>query len=363
MVTELDLSHCKNVDLRGVDLSHIKKLKLPQKADRMELDDTKFPPMDELDLGGCKKCFLGNTDMSAVNNFIAPKECYASEGTKFSQHIDASCSYRLNIDNCDLTGVKSIKAPRVSDEYARSQLWMVNCKAPDLKELDVSSCENLYLGGSSFPNLEKIKVASYTSASEVSAAHAPNLKKIEIPSVYVEREESRDKKMFKTFSNICKAVSLGQQVYKNEETGKMSPITENQRKTVKFIEEHSPKTIHAHGDGIAHVWHVMNGCAGNLSSLHGYLGFVGEQNYTVLTEYNKLIAQGMGLSCYVDMNTCRCVDTPKLKENQSIKFPPITFNSNGSVKDVENHYNRIKGIETPAKTAAPMSRHTGKERR
>lgn len=356
-VTELDLSHCKDVDLRGVDLSHVKKLKLPQNADRVLLDNTKFPPMDELDLSMYGECHLDGTDMSAVNKLIAPRHCFATGTTKFSQQIDASNSYTLNINECDLTGVMSIKTPRLSDEHGHSQFWMHKCKAPDLKELDVSSCEDVLIGDCDLPNLEKMKIRNtIRDFGTFMGNNVPNLGKVETMTSFSSRE-TRDGDMFETFSNICRAVSLGQHVYKNAETGELSRITENQIKTVKFIEEHSPRDDFSDKGGISHVWDTMKKAQGHLYSAKSSL-LLEEQDFTVLTEYNKLIAQGMGLSCYVDMNTCRCVDTPKLKENQSIEFPPITFNSNGSVKDVTNHYNRIKGIETASKSGTSMHKST-----
>ena len=324
-VTELDLSHCKYVDLTNVDLSHLKSLKLPKEG-RISLRGTKLPPMDTLDLSIYKEAILNGADMGKINTVIMPEVARCSGKMVFPKHIDASESIELDISgvNMDLSKVETIEPPQCSKSGHASKFVMVDCNVPNLKNLDVSLTETALVSGCTFSSLESLKIKA-TEGEDLINNSAPNIKKIDVEAFPTSHSSMREtRKMFDTYKNICTAITLGQTVYKDVEKGKLCPITENQKEAVKFIEKSWE---------IRSLWSDMSNDCNHIKDVSVRHGIHNDKDKKeVFTYYNKVLSQALGIPRYINFETLQYEETPPLSSGEKINLPKLEISHAGFIK-------------------------------
>lgn len=363
-VTELDLTHCKNVNLEGVDLSHLKSLKLPKNG-AINLYNVKLPKLDVLDLSNCNLYFntmdekAKGMDFSSVGTLIPPKDVRLEDVNGWPKMIDASRCTRIDICKANTDNLETIIPPRYNIDGHTTRFSLYNCNLPKLKSLDISHCGIGRISGCELPALEHLKIkggmCDCMRSEYISDTHAPNAK-VEV-NLNARSSSTSNKKMFETFKNIQKAVSMGQSVYKDASTNKLCPITENQKEAIKFIEAHGDVAINSCQGGLDYLWGSMASCCDDFKTL-GCLGALGhgfdKKTRAVLTDYNKILSQALGMPKYINLETMKYEKTPVLKAGEKINIPPLELKGNTGrivIKDIDKQYARVKGLEVKDKNS------------
>lgn len=354
-VTELDLTHCKNVNLEGLDLGHLKSLKLPKNG-AIDLYNVKLPKLDVLDLSNCKLYFdtmdakAKGMDFSSVGTLIPPKDVRLEDVNGWPKKIDASRCTHIDICKANTDNLETIIPPRYNIDGHTTRFALYSCNLPKLKSLDISHCDKGTVSGCKLPSLEHLKIkggmCDCMRSEYISETHAPNAK-VEV-NLNARSSGTSNKRMFETFKNIQKAVSMGQSVYKDASTNKLCPITENQKEAIKFIEAHGDVAINSYQKGLDYLWESMASCCNNFKLLDAVYSGYDEKTRAVLTDYNKILSQALGMPKYINLETMKYEKTPVLKAGEKINIPPLELKGNTGrsvIKDIDMHYARIKGME------------------
>lgn len=322
-VTELDLSGCKQIELRNVDLSNV-KLKLPNPPTcEIVLSDTKLPKMDRLDLSQAQQVTLSNTDFSQVNTVVMPQRTQAKDISGWPKHIDASQSQYFQARNCDMSNVEKITPPKVSHHGTTpTSFELTECYLPKVEKLDISTCGNVWLSNNDMPKLNHLKVRGENHQKQhLNNNKVENLKKVEITRGYTQQPESYAN-MFQTYQNIYQAVTHNHTTYKDAETGKLCPLTENQKKAIEVIKN----SAQFHGDGLEGFWDTMKMWCNDPQAVQASANLsrnINPKQKEVLTEYNKALSQALGLKSYINMETLKYEKTPPLKAGERVEIPPF----------------------------------------
>ncbi len=351
-VTELDLSGCRNIDLTGVDLSKV-KLKLPEPVvGDMRLNGTKFPKMEKLDLSQVNNVNWDATDMSQVDTVVMPKELPGGEIAGWPKHVDATFCRNFKMYRQNMGNVERITTPKTNDSERSLNFDISECSLPKLKSLDVSSYDQVCLTGNNMPALETLTVGGKDSRHEIMYNNSvPSLENVRTNRSRTDDNAEDKRKMFETYKNISRAVLNKHKVYKDAETGRLCPVTENQRKAIEIIE----KSARWGNDGLQGLWNAMSD---NCRSLE-HIGYSRPSPYNndptcqkVLTEYNKALSQALGLKSYVNMETLRYEQTPPLKTGEKMDIPPFSRENYERISRLNTSYRNQKGtrneIERPA---------------
>ncbi len=322
-VTELDLSGCKHIDLRGVDLSKV-KVKFPEPlTSELYLDGTKLPKMDNLDLSKAQKVNMNNTDLSQVNTVVMPQNVIGSQISGWPKHIDASECQSFIVRNSDMSNVEKITPPATSHKGpTATKFELSNCSLPKVENLDVSNCGNVWMTNNDMPSLKNLKIRGGNHLTEyLHDNNVANLKNIEVAKGYIQPPEQYNN-MFQTYKNISQAVELNRTAYKDAETGKLCPLTENQKKAIEVINS----SAKSKGDGLDGFWETMSSYCNDpkmISTSANLSHNSTSQQQKVLTEYNKALSQALGLKSYINMETLKYEKTPPLKEGEMVEIPPF----------------------------------------
>ncbi len=338
-VSELDLSGCKNIDLRGVDLSNV-KLKLPERTNYdIVLYDTKLPKTDKLDLSQAKLASMRNTDFSQVNTVVMPQQTFGRDISGWPKHVDASACQSFIARRCDMSNVEKITPPANSHNGpTATKFELSKCSLPNVATLDVSTCGNVWMTDNNMPALKNLKIRGNNPLEDYMCNNkVENLENISIRRGYVQPRETYNN-MFQTYKNISLAVEQNRTVYKDAETGKLCPLTENQKKAIEVIKS----SARFNGDGLAGFWDTMKTWCNDPQSLKASAHLSHGSNtkqQQVLTEYNKALSQALGLKSYINMETLKYEKTPPLKEGEQIEIPP--FNRTQYNKLASNKSNNL----------------------
>ncbi len=317
-VTELDLSGCKNVNLEGLDLRNV-KLKLPQPIEG-SLYEAKLPKLDNVDLSQ-GNVNLYKTDFSQVNTVILPPVFDAERVSGFPKHLDASRCHSFNAQEIEMPNVEKITPPQVRADGYANRFTLSKCHCPNLKSLDLGSCQNSRLVNNNLPALETLKIRGGRPEEEcIGGNKTPVLHSVKINKhrPFVDREP-----MFDTFRNIEQAVKLNQPVYKNAETGKICPVTENQKKAMEIINVADRE----HGQQLKKFWTDMAANCNDLSQMeYSPLQLhANSKQKQVLTEYNKALSQALGMDSYINMQTMKYEKADPLKTGEKLNIPSFSF--------------------------------------
>lgn len=355
MVKELDLTGCKNISLSGIDFSKLDiKIKLPEPiTGTLRLSNTKLPKCEKIDLSCDKKgsVELGNTDFSDVNTVVMSNAVSTSSEriSGWPKHID--------ISNCeafegagDMSNVETITTPdRFVGRGARFELE--GCQLPNLKSLDVSAYGYVQIANNDMRSLKDITLGGKGYGGGVLYNNRVDaLENVKIDRKYLSEGVANIEKgkIFETYNNISRAVKNKQNVYKDAQTGKMCPLSDEQRKAIEVINN----SARFYGDGLPKVWRNMQTSYDNPKDLaYLRLGHGDETCDKVLTQYNKVLSQALGLKSYINMETFSYEKTPPLKAGEKVEIPPFSQERFDNIAKLNNRYEGVKGtsraIEKP----------------
>lgn len=359
-VKELDLSGCKDIDLRGLDLSHI-KLKLPDPiTGSVVLYDTKLPRLDKLNLSQAKSIGMRNTDFGKTDTVVMPANVSTGNITGWPKHIDASKCEIFNASGSDMSNVEKITPPAVRHTgKAPTSFRLHKCSLPKLKSLDLSACGKVTVTDNNMPSLEHLKINGLNSTLEkIYGNQAANLKKVEINKNYI--PEIDNSSIFKTYDNIRMAVNRNQTVYRDEQIGKICPLTENQKQAIEIIQ----KSQH-HGQGLANLWQNMSENSNNTNMIaFNSLYHKDPVSQSVLTEYNKALSQALGLKSYINMETLKYEKTPPLKQGEKVEIPPFSVAEYNKISRHAKKSNSLdkwgRPAEKPVRTVPETTKFQGR---
>ncbi|MBO5285016.1 MAG: hypothetical protein J6B00_03975, partial [Alphaproteobacteria bacterium] len=250
----------------------------------------------------------------------------------------------------DMSNVETITTP---DRFAgRGSLFMLKgCRLPKLKSLDVSAFGYVQIANNDMRSLKDITLGGKSNGGgELYNNKVDALENVKIDRKYLSEGVANIEKgkIFETYNNISRAVKNKQNVYKDAQTGKMCPLSDEQRKAIEVINN----SARFYGDGLQGVWQNMQTCSDNPKDLaYLRLGHGDEMCDKVLTQYNKVLSQALGLKSYINMETLSYEKTPPLKAGEKVEIMPFSQERFDNIAKLNNRYKGEKGtsraIEKP----------------